>query len=115
MIYNVQKQPPEVYEKVFLEISLNSQKNNCARFSFLIKLQVSGEICEFSEISKNTFFTEYLWTTASECHPKLPKTVQRKIYNWNKADIGQLRVDAISQTNMFIQVDTVKKQMNRRF
>ena len=84
---------------------------------FLIKLQVSGEICEFSEISKNTFFTEHLWTTASECHPKLPdtKTVQRKIYNWNKADIGQLRVDAISQTDMFIQVDTVKKPINRRF
>ena len=43
------------------------------------------------------------------------KTVQRKIYNWNKADIGQLRVDAISQTDMFIQVDTVKKPINRRF
>ena len=46
--------------KGVLKISLNSQKNNCARFFFLIKLQVSGEICEFSEISKNTFFTEYL-------------------------------------------------------
>ena len=27
-------------EKVFLEISQNSQENNCARISFLIKLQV---------------------------------------------------------------------------
>ena len=26
-------------KKVFLEISLNSQKNTCARVSFLIKLQ----------------------------------------------------------------------------
>ena len=26
-------------EKVFLEISLNSQENTCARVSFLIKLQ----------------------------------------------------------------------------
>ena len=26
-------------EKVFLEISQNSQENTCARFSFLIKLQ----------------------------------------------------------------------------
>ena len=24
--------------------------------------------CEFCEISKNTFFTEYLWTTASGKH-----------------------------------------------
>ena len=29
-------------KKVFLEISQNSQKNTCARFSFLIKLQASG-------------------------------------------------------------------------
>ena len=31
-----QKQPPE---KVFLEISQNSQENICVRVSFLIKLQ----------------------------------------------------------------------------
>ena len=37
-------------EKMFLEISQNSQKNTCARVSFLIKLQALGEI------SKNTFF-----------------------------------------------------------
>ena len=36
----------------------NSQENTCARVSFLIKLQAC-------EISKNTFFTEHLWTTAS--------------------------------------------------
>ena len=40
---------PDVFcKKVFLEISQNSQKNTCARVSFLIKLQASG-------ISKNTF------------------------------------------------------------
>ena len=62
-------------KKVFLEILQDSQENTCARFSFLIKLQVSGlqlyqkrdnfikkEIlaqvfsCEFCEISKNIFF-----------------------------------------------------------
>ena len=37
-------------EKVFLGILQNSQENTCARVSFLIKLQASGEI------SKNTFF-----------------------------------------------------------
>ena len=60
-----------LWEKVFLEISQNSQKNTCARVSFLIKLQALGTLaqvfsCEFCEISKNTFFTEYVWTTASE-------------------------------------------------
>ena len=45
------------------------------RVSFLIKLQACNFIkketlaqvfsCEFCEISKNTFFTEHLWTTAS--------------------------------------------------
>ena len=65
---------------MFLEISQNSQENTGARVFFLIKLQVAGlEACNFikkgtlaqvfscgfCEISKNTFFTEHLWTTAS--------------------------------------------------
>ena len=35
--------------------------------SFLIKLQAEAQVfsCEFCNISKNTFFTEHLWTTAS--------------------------------------------------
>ena len=53
-------------KKVFLEISQNPQKNNCARDSFLIKLHTlacnfikkesmaQGFSCEFCEISKNT-------------------------------------------------------------
>ena len=28
--------------------------------------------CEFCEISKNTFFTEHLWTTASEYFLQIP-------------------------------------------
>ena len=57
-----------LYEKVFLEIKLNSQENICARISFLIKLQTLALVFsyEFWEISKNTFFTEHLWETASE-------------------------------------------------
>ena len=64
-----------LWKKVFLEILQSSQENTCARVSFWIKLQAwnfikketlaqvfSGEFCE---ISKNTFFTEHLWTTAS--------------------------------------------------
>ena len=58
-------------KKVFLEILQKSQENTCARVSFLIKFikketlaQVS--YCEFCETSKNNFFTEQLWTAASE-------------------------------------------------
>ena len=58
-------------KKVFLEISQHSQENTCARVSFLIKLQASGNLlkketlaqvfsCEICEISINTFFTEHL-------------------------------------------------------
>ena len=58
----------DLYKKVFLKFSQNSQENTCARASFLIKLQaeicnlISKETlaqllsCEFCEIFKNTFF-----------------------------------------------------------
>ena len=49
----------------------------CTRVSFLIKLQAS---CEFCEISKNTFFTELLWTTAEV---KLYKCRDITNYFWN--------------------------------
>ena len=64
-------------QKLFLKISQNSQKNTCARVSFLIKLQASELQLykkealalvfswEFFEIFKNTFFTEHLRTAAS--------------------------------------------------
>ena len=58
---------------MFLEISQNSQENACARISFLIKnlfikKETLAEVlsCEFYKISKNTFFAEHLWATASE-------------------------------------------------
>ena len=58
----------------------NFQEKTCARDYFLIKLQalafnfIKKESltqvfsCEFSEISKNTFFTNHLWATASESY-----------------------------------------------
>ena len=59
--------------KKMLEISQNSQENTCTRVCFLIKVQASGKetltqlfSCEFCKISKNTFFTENLWTTTFE-------------------------------------------------
>ena len=50
-------------KKVFLEISQNSQENNCARISFFpqvfnfIKKRTLAQVfsCEFYEISQNTF------------------------------------------------------------
>ena len=64
---------------MFLEILQNSQENTCVRVSFLIKLQAEAETCnyiknealaqvlscEFCEISKNIFFPEHFWMTAS--------------------------------------------------
>ena len=60
--------PAEVFcKKVFLKILQNSKENNCARTSFLIKLQAEAWnfikketlaqmfSCEFCEISKKTF------------------------------------------------------------
>ena len=56
-----------------LEISQNSQENTYTRASFfatLLKKETLAQVfsCEFSEISKNTFFTEYIWATASIKH-----------------------------------------------
>ena len=54
-----------LWEKVFLEMSQNSQKNTCARASFwkkFIKKETLAQMfsCEFCENSKSTLFTEHL-------------------------------------------------------
>ena len=62
---------------MFLKFLQNSQENNCARDFFLTTLQASAcnfikkeilaqvFLCEFREISKNTFFAEHLRAIAS--------------------------------------------------
>ena len=64
-------------KKVFLGILQNSQENTCVRVSFSTKFQTEAcnfilkktlaqvFSCEFSKISKSTFFTEHLRATAS--------------------------------------------------
>ena len=64
-------------KKVFLEILQNSQEKTRARVSFYrncwpqvcdcIKKETLTQVfsCEFCEISKNNFFTEHVWMTAS--------------------------------------------------
>ena len=70
-------------EKLFLEISQNSQENTCARVPFLIKLQAAALLkkglwyrvfyCEFCEISKNTFsYRTFLVAASNPCVLRLP-------------------------------------------
>ena len=65
-----------LWKKGVLRISQNSQENTCVKVSFnkvaglrpatLLKKRLAQVFfCEFSEIFKNTFFTEHLWTIAS--------------------------------------------------
>ena len=51
---------------MFLEISQTLKENTCARVNF-IKNETLAQVfsCEFSEIFKNTYFEEQLWTAAS--------------------------------------------------
>ena len=58
-----------LWVRVFFEISKNPQENTCngLRAATLLKKALAQVFsCEFCEISKNNFFTEHLWTTASE-------------------------------------------------
>ena len=62
-------------KKIFLKIQNTSWENTCAGVCFFFKFiknntGVSSEICE---IFKNTYFEEYLWTTASAL-PRVYKT-----------------------------------------
>ena len=58
---------------VRLEITKNSQESTCARVCLSIKFKAEAGTeslaqvfsCEFCKIFKNTYYTEYLWKTAS--------------------------------------------------
>ena len=61
---------------MFLEILQNSQENTYARVACnIIKKETLALVfsCEFCGISKNIFFTEHLWTTASVTYISNPK------------------------------------------
>ena len=47
-----------------------------------------------------------------QCHPQLPKPIQQKIYNWNRADIAQLRADVATHMDMFIKKNTIQTSIN---
>ena len=85
-----------LWKKVFLEISQNSQENTCTRVSFFnfIKKEALAQVfsCEFCKISKNTYFTEHLWSTASgglriiliEALIKLSENAFNHLNSWKK-------------------------------
>ena len=67
-------------KKVFLKILQNSQGNNCARVSFLTKLQAYSTLLKkrlwhrcfpvnFTKFSRTSLFTEHPGTTASKVKP----------------------------------------------
>ena len=60
----LQKQPPEVFY----------EKGCSYEFCNFIKKEALAQVfsCGFCEISKNTYFTERLWTTASETVLAMP-------------------------------------------
>ena len=83
-------------KKVFLKISQNSQKNNSARVSFLIKLGgklwnfIKKEalaqmfVCDFREIIKNTFFIEHLrWLVLTEKYLESSQTFMIEFFREN--------------------------------
>ena len=56
-------------KNIFLKTSQNSQKNTCARVSFLNK--VTGTcifLWTFAKFLRTPFFTEQVWATASVCN-----------------------------------------------
>ena len=119
---------------MFLEILQNSLENNCARVSFLPKLQFyqkrisgTGVSLEFRKISKNIFFTEHLRTTASgeeetflvkSCFKKFRK-IERTITETKKqnhitkrwilkrknfCNRAKFRIDLVHRTFLFFSV-----------
>ena len=69
-------------EKVFLEISQNSQENIFARVFFnFIKKETLAQVfsCEFCEISTSTFLTEQLWVTASDLSTYIKELVEERL------------------------------------
>ena len=96
---------------MFLEILQNSQENNCARVSFLIKLQTSekkrhsctGVLSEYCEISNNNFFYRTPPVAAS-----VWANIESGNYLWNVA--LWLRYNSYEEDNLYSVVSTMLDQ-----
>ena len=105
---NIQKQPSEVLcvKKCSQNFHKNHRKTPVPKPQAcnFIKNETLAQLFswEFSEISKNTFYTEHLWTTASK-------------HNWNESQeklisiyiTGKMRVSRQQQQNCFIKMTYV--------
>ena len=87
---NKQKQPQEMFYKNYkflINFTKFTEKHLCQSLFFkacsFIKKETLTQVfsCEFCETSKNTFFTEHLWTTTSE---------YMKDWNVSIANYGQI-------------------------
>ena len=74
---------------MMLQATKNSQENTCARVSFLacnfIKKETLAQMfsCESCQISKNTFFTEHICTSAFELIHKQNCPAMVEVNLWN--------------------------------
>ena len=68
LLRNLQKQPPEVFCKKRCWNFAKFTGKHLSQVLFFNKKDTLAQVfsCEFCEISKNTFFTERVWMTASE-------------------------------------------------
>ena len=86
-------------EKVFLEISQNSQENNCARVSFLIKLQ--AEACNFTgkETLAQVFSCEFCKIFNCNSFYRIPPVAASVFYNilWLRFSQRQLFTSSITE------------------
>ena len=96
---------PNIFECIFNETGPNSEAATIVSVPYYFKIKLQAFIkketlalvfsCEFCEISKNAFFTEHLWGTASE--PRFKITLfsdelviflfhdfQSNLYSWNR-------------------------------
>ena len=61
--------PLQFLKRIFLTTTSRSSHQKCSvKKGNVIKKETLAQVfsCEFCETSKNTFFTEHLWATASE-------------------------------------------------
>ena len=93
LVYKKQKQPPDVFfkEGVLRNFAKFARKHLCQSLFFnkdaglqlvcnFIKKETLAQVlsCEFCEISKNTFFKQHPWATASDNSYSLVNSIPRK-------------------------------------
>ena len=92
-----------LWEKVFLETLQHSQENTWARVSFLIKLQALALFLK-AKISKNIFFTEHLWSTASGVWIKYHCSWR---FNWSPCNFFEFILRCRNQMDRLFYLRTI--------